>query len=137
MRHWHLGDIIIVIILFVLSFSPFYFLLNKKAQADDQIIAIVKARHHTVKTFNLSQNATWTYRDGNEYNIITVKNHHIRISEANCRDQVCVKEGWKSHDGQTLVCLPHQLIIELKARNQSNVKHSQSKDNFDHTLVNP
>lgn len=133
------GDILIIIILLGLSFLPVYYLTPKKST--NTVIAVIKAKHHTVKLLNLSQNTKWTYRDGKETNTIVVHNHRIHIEEANCPDQVCVHEGWKNKPGQTIVCLPHQLIIELKSGNNSHIQSTpvkkDSKNDFDHTLVNP
>ena len=33
---------------------------------------------------------------------------------ANCNDALCVKQGNISKVGQTIICLPHKLIIEIK-----------------------
>ena len=38
----------------------------------------------------------------------------IRIKEANCGDQVCVRRGWAKENGETIVCLPHKLVIEVQ-----------------------
>ena len=133
------GDILIIIILLGLSFLPVYYLTPK--HTENTVIAVVKAKHKTVKTFNLSQDTKWTYHDGSETNTIVVHNHQIHIEEANCPDQVCVHEGWKSKPGQTIVCLPHQLIIELKSNTNNHTRSTPTKkksnDTFDHTLVNP
>lgn len=46
-------------------------------------------------------------------NTVSVEPGQIRISQANCPDQVCVDTGW-IHDGVLpIVCLPHQLVIEI------------------------
>ena len=47
------------------------------------------------------------------HNEITVENGRIRVSAANCPDQVCVRQGWISSSGIPIVCLPHGLVIEI------------------------
>lgn len=44
----------------------------------------------------------------------------IRISKANCNDQVCVRTGAIDKQGDTVVCLPHKLVIEVKASDGSS-----------------
>ena len=37
----------------------------------------------------------------------------IRVASANCPDQVCVRQGWISDASVPIVCLPHQVIIQV------------------------
>lgn len=48
------------------------------------------------------------------YNIIEMGDGRVRVIEADCRDQIDVHQGWISKTGETLVCLPHRLVIEIK-----------------------
>lgn len=47
------------------------------------------------------------------YNIIAVEPGRIRVLEADCPDQVCVRQGWISTSAAPVVCLPHGLVIEI------------------------
>lgn len=44
-----------------------------------------------------------------------VDGERIRIKEDNSPDQVGVKMGWKSKAGDTIVCLPHKVFVEIKS----------------------
>lgn len=44
-------------------------------------------------------------------NTVTVENHRIRVSEADCPDRTCVKTGFLS-GARPIICLPHKLVIE-------------------------
>ena len=37
----------------------------------------------------------------------------ICVSEADCPDQVCVRQGWISNSVAPIACLPHRLVIEI------------------------
>ena len=39
----------------------------------------------------------------------------VRIKEADCDDQICVRRGWATKNGETIVCLPHKLVIEVRS----------------------
>ena len=41
------------------------------------------------------------------YNVITVKDGEVTVSEADCRDQICVEHKKIS------VCLPHKLVVTI------------------------
>ena len=52
--------------------------------------------------------------DGTFYNVISVERGRIRVSEANCPDKACVRQGWLSGGVMPIVCLPHRLVIRLE-----------------------
>lgn len=111
------GDFLIVVILLIISFTPFFMVHNSKKEGN-QVIAIVKVNNRQVKKLSLDHDQKWQYQRDGKINILKVKNHKIRAIDANCKDQVCVKEGWKSKSGDTIVCLPHKFLVELKNENQ-------------------
>lgn len=47
-------------------------------------------------------------------NTIEVEPGRIRVSEADCPDQICVRRGWVSDNAAPIACLPHRLIIQLE-----------------------
>lgn len=51
-------------------------------------------------------------------NILVIKNGQVSISDADCPDLVCVKHREISKDGETIVCLPHKLVIEITAETE-------------------
>lgn len=46
-------------------------------------------------------------------NTVEVERGRIRVSVADCPDQVCVHQGWISTSAVPVVCLPHGLVIEI------------------------
>ena len=56
---------------------------------------------------------SFTLEDGNGTNTVQVERGRIRVSEADCPDQVCVNRGWISDGTVPIICLPHKLMIEI------------------------
>ncbi len=48
---------------------------------------------------------------GDSYNLLEIKDGKIRVSEAGCPDNTCVKMGWLSSSAP-IVCLPNHLVIK-------------------------
>lgn len=48
------------------------------------------------------------------YNVIEVKDGQAFVAEADCRDQICVDHKHIEKTGETIVCLPHKLVVEIK-----------------------
>jgi hypothetical protein len=54
-----------------------------------------------------------TLEDESGRNVLSVERGRVCVSEADCPDQVCVKQGWVSSGAAPIVCLPHKLVVEL------------------------
>lgn len=67
-----------------------------------------------IETIDLSVSPDREIVIENEYgkNIVSVEDHRIRVSEADCPDQTCVKSGFLS-GARPIICLPHKLVIEV------------------------
>lgn len=46
-------------------------------------------------------------------NVITVEPGRICVSDADCRDHYCVRQGWLSTRLTPIVCMPHKLMIRI------------------------
>ena len=64
---------------------------------------------------------SFTVECENGINIVTVERGRIRISDADCPDRSCVRQGWLSGGMTPIVCLPHKLVIELKYTSRPDV----------------
>jgi hypothetical protein len=42
-----------------------------------------------------------------------VKSGKIRVSDSDCPNRVCMREGWIMNPGQSIVCLPNHVIVEI------------------------
>lgn len=51
--------------------------------------------------------------DGKDVNILVIKDGTAYVESADCRDGVCVSHPPVSKEGETVVCLPHRLIIRI------------------------
>jgi hypothetical protein len=54
------------------------------------------------------------------HNLIEINGLSVRIAEADCKDQLCVKMGWLDRMNQTSICLPNKVSIKL-VTNKSDV----------------
>lgn len=46
-------------------------------------------------------------------NVLVIKDGRAYVSEADCPDKLCVKQKSISHTGESIVCLPHKLVITI------------------------
>jgi len=79
--------------------------------------ALVYSDGALVRDLNLSavtEPFSFTVERGSGANVITVDRGRICVSEANCHDGFCVRQGWVSSGAVPIVCLPHGLVIRLE-----------------------
>ena len=51
---------------------------------------------------------------GGGTNELHIEHGTVYLSEATCPDRLCVKQGRISRDGQSIICLPNQVVVELR-----------------------
>lgn len=81
------------------------------------------------QTVVISQNGKELYRipvtehktirvDGEQggENLIVIDSGSVSITQADCPDKLCVKQGAVSRTGVPIVCLPHRLVVVIEGR---------------------
>lgn len=69
----------------------------------------------------LSKNTELVVGDaGQGYNRIVVEDGFVSVTEADCADKICVREGKISRTGEVIACLPHELIITVESAGEED-----------------
>lgn len=48
------------------------------------------------------------------YNILKIENGKVYITAADCDNKTCIKTSPVSKKGESIICAPHRLLVELK-----------------------
>lgn len=117
--HFKPFDGIIIVLLLLLSFLPLLIFTLQQKNFGPEVTqeAVLSVDGKKIKTFPLIKGQkpyTYRYEDADgDYNVIEVNGDKIRITDADCGDLVCVARGYIEKSGETIVCLPHKLLIEV------------------------
>ena len=104
------GDVIVVLLLMLGSFLPLGIFSYVQATADhSNIQVVVQANGEIVHVFDLD--------DHGHSNTIVRTGMTVDMTEANCSDQVCVRMSDVALVGDTILCLPHKLLVEVRSDN--------------------
>ncbi|MEI4334371.1 NusG domain II-containing protein [Streptococcus suis] len=121
LKQLKLFDYILIGFTLILSFLPAIFTYAQLTTDTNEAktIAYVRINGEVVDQFELSkdtphQEKTYYPNEG-QYNIIEVDGERIRVKEDNSPDQIAVMTSWISQPGELSVCLPHNLLIEIKS----------------------
>ena len=110
-------DIVIILFLIVLSFIP-QLIFSKTLSADLSTtyanITLAGNFYDNIPLSSFKGEKTFVIKTKYGKNTILVKDDTIQIVDADCKDSLCVNQGIASKVGQSIICLPHKLIIEIK-----------------------
>lgn len=116
------GDLIIIVLLVLLSFLPVViFSMNSVSteQANNSVVISADGVHlHEMDLVDDGETETYEYvsEDGHR-NVIVREGTEVKMIDASCPDQLCVRQGTITDAGETIVCLPHRLIVEVTSDN--------------------
>lgn len=65
-------------------------------------------------TYSLDGEHKITIRDGKELNVVKISGGKVTMESANCKNQVCVHHSPVSRTGESIVCLPHKIVVTIK-----------------------
>ena len=108
MRSWKW--IAILGILLIICMVSGYFLLSGNPDADT---AQIISDGQIVRTVSLQMDQEFTIKAKNGgYNVVTVQDGKIAVTEASCPDHYCMHRGFCS-GGTDIVCLPNKLVLRF------------------------
>ena len=75
--------------------------------------AVVTVDGAEVGRYALDEDRTVTIGE-TDYNVLEISGGRAAVVEASCADHTCVRTGWISREGETIVCLPHRLVVRIQ-----------------------
>ncbi|MBQ8648821.1 MAG: NusG domain II-containing protein [Clostridia bacterium] len=101
------GDYIIFLSIAFLGVALLFFNFFGKQTGKTVIIT---EKGETVYEGSLSDDKTVTLSG----NTVVIENGCAYIESANCKNQVCVNTGEISEKGETIVCTPNRVVVEVE-----------------------
>lgn len=105
------GDIYLIVIILLLAAGV---LLWRHFNAKDGAKAVVTVDGEIKEELLLSHDTSVKILSPEGYNVVVVKDGCVIVEDADCRDHICVKHKAISKQGETIICLPHKLVVEVK-----------------------
>ena len=79
---------------------------------EDATRAEITSEGKLIRTVDLSVDQQFTIRTEDGYNVVTVKDGKIAVTDASCPDHYCMARGFCT-GGTPIVCLPNRLVISF------------------------
>ena len=88
--------------------------------------AVVSVDGEVVKKLPLDQETSYTIETGdNDTNELVIEDGKAYLSEANCPDKLCVKQGKIFRKSETIVCLPHKVVISIEEADSDDASEEE------------
>ncbi len=114
-------DKVLIAILILLAIS-FNIILNNVFSSDKDYRSVtVTINKEIYDTYDLTKDNTYTISFENKFNTFSIENGYVKMTDANCRDKLCTSQRKINNNFGTIVCLPHNLIIEVGSDIESEI----------------
>ncbi|MGN1205524.1 MAG: NusG domain II-containing protein [Eubacterium sp.] len=110
-------DLVVFVALFAVGLLLAGFVYLPHTQTGSVVEIRIKGK--VTATYPLSSNIekTITTDDGNT-NTFCIKNRIVTMKDASCSDRICVHTKGISKTGESIVCLPHQVVLAITSSAQ-------------------
>ncbi|MBQ6848407.1 MAG: NusG domain II-containing protein [Clostridia bacterium] len=110
------NDIMLVSIILVVALILFLFFKFSLKTGDMVVISI---NGETAFKLPLNTDTEKTVKSELGENVILIKGGIAQIISADCRDKICVHHEAISKSGETIVCLPHKLVVVINGEEET------------------
>lgn len=99
-----------ILVFVILCAAGVCLFINAKFGQKSAASVVVKIDGEVKETYSLMDSREVTI---NNSNVFVIENGKVKMKEADCPDQICVKHKAISKNKETIVCLPNKVIIEV------------------------
>ena len=100
------NDILLILFFLIIGIGAFAFM---------QLQGSVNNKEYGI--YSLDKNQTVTIGEDDWENILIIKDGKASMAKADCPDKICVNHAAISKKGETIVCLPHKVVVEVVDEN--------------------
>ena len=55
------------------------------------------------------------------HNVVLIENGTVKMESSDCHNQVCVNHKPISHSGESIICLPHKIVVRIEGGKEADV----------------
>ena len=112
-------DIILIASLLILAVIGLFAV--KYFQREEGATVIISIDGREYGRYSLDSEETIEIRDELGYNVVHISGGYADVTSADCPDQICVDHAPIRFNNETIVCLPHKLVVEILGGEDSGV----------------
>jgi hypothetical protein len=110
-KHKKRNDLLLILCLLVVAVLIW---LAISLRTTDGAWVVVTRDGNEIARYELSEDTEVDINDEAGYNKLVIKDGIADVTDADCPDRLCVRQTAISKNGQSIVCLPHKLVISIE-----------------------
>ena len=111
-------DVLLIAIFLIIALAGSA-ILHLTSQTGDIVVVTVDQQEVLRESLSNDQELEVPLTDGE--NVVMIKNGAVSMKEANCPDQICVNHKAISQSGESIVCLPHKVVVEIQTTGENDI----------------
>ena len=105
-----------LIIAIALILAGIFLLITINGKRGESVEIVVDGEVTAV--FTLDSDTEYRVDTPEGWNIIKIHGGTVSVIESDCPNQICVKHKEISKSGESIICLPHKIIVRITGTNQ-------------------
>ncbi|MEE0751636.1 NusG domain II-containing protein [Frisingicoccus sp.] len=105
------GDIILVCIVLLLGIAGFFVIKYMNREDGGTLTVTVDGKIY--ETYDLDKDQEVSLEIDGWYNRFEIRDGRVSMIEADCPDHYCVDHAAIDKVNETIVCLPHRVVLEI------------------------
>ena len=105
------NDLILAVVMILVAAAGF--LWYNLAKEEGSYVALIR-NGEEVRSFSLEEEQEYRIElEDGSYNLLQIKGGKVYMQEASCPDQICVNHRPINSVGETIVCLPNEIVLKV------------------------
>lgn len=105
-----------ILIFGLLAFCLLFLLFSIIFSSKDDLVANVYYDDEIILTVSLDKDNSYKVNGSLSEMIIIVQDKKIKVLESDCKDHICVNQGFIFRENQTITCLPNKIFIKIEKK---------------------
>lgn len=104
----------IILMIAIILIGCVLILVMKLYSQNKEKQVVISVDGNIEKTFSINEDIVYNISSEKGENVLVIKDGQVYVEEADCRDGICKKKGKVEDIGESIVCLPHKVIISIE-----------------------
>lgn len=109
----------VILTALILAAGGIFYVLAVGGQQKQGIKIVITVDGKEFGTYPLNEDREIVIETKKGYNRLIIKDSKAYMEDADCPDRYCVSQGKIQKEKQTVICLPHKLVVEVAAGENS------------------
>lgn len=118
-RRFGKNDVLLIAGLFVISVMLLIG-MSMLLQSGERIVIFVDGKQYGTYSLQEEQEIV-IKKDGTVTNVVVISDGHAHMRQADCPDQLCVRQKNISKDKESIICLPNQVVVMVEGGSHNEV----------------